>query len=99
MKKYNFISSTDNVYYKIIKDDFNEVLFNENSFMEDKIISIPHEKKGIIINHLFNQSKRKSKINNSEKSIELNNSMRSLNNQLNINNSINYDINSNRYKN
>ena len=102
MKKYNFISSTEGIYYKKIKDNYNEVLYNENNYInneDEKIISIPQDKKKIILNHFFEQKKSISKINYRDENMDSKESIHFSNNQLNINNSFNYDIKSYRTNN
>jgi hypothetical protein len=55
MKKYNFISSTNNDYYKINKEDYDEIINNEKYYINisdiEKFKSINKKKK--ILYHLF----------------------------------------------
>ena len=66
MKKYNYIASTNNEYYKIMKEDYDEIINNQKYYVNisdvEKFKSINKKKK--ILFHIFSSNKKHHRNNN-----------------------------------
>ena len=76
MKKYNFISSTNNHFYKIVKDEYHDFLYNEKYHFDvsNKVLykNLPNKKKLKVLYEVFNPLKNNSISKLSDQSLKLN---------------------------
>ena len=76
MKKYNFISSTNNHFYKIVKDEYHDFLYNEKYHFDvsNKALykNLPNKKKLKVLYEVFNPIKKNSISKLSDQSLILN---------------------------